>query len=771
MNLQLNNRPLPLSPELIAYNKWRKTFQELAQKAAAKFETAYTTNRDMDMVVKNMEDQAGTCVLPVVEYCITYLVQHGVLTLDLEHFVEMNPFILDPVFEACEEIEEKYLDIVEDERAKNEYRTARRQNRGRWRGGGFGVSGALSGAAKAGAMNMATGALHGTFNIIGSIGSSIKASSQKSKLFRDENTRLSLNRAVFQAAFACHVALINTLATYAGDREAADGRPTPEAVRQAQAMLENADRIPAEDQRVQVLTQALLLNPYANAWYIYMLKRYGDRNGDLDALADYFGVSVIRVQKERLLREFVKQFPLNTEGEALLAQREAQAYKKEIRFSGRIPELDVIEDAVTRFDEAYRTVDGMLVETREAADFCRRELSGIHTILDTIDHESLTSIKQAISVLEGYHSPISEKYKQQLSEEQRSLIEQRKTVDVRIPGHPPLLCETIDEAEELKKVVPDLAQALHVHSQQGEEALKQLCTQLEQGDTPQKLADVFLREIHRRLEKIDVDLRTAYGQLYATRELAQDARAQFDSLKEQIQQEEVKTKADQIRVQIDQSSLSEEAKESMKTELFQRENEKELRTIGTMKKLGIWLLLGLIVVSYLFNLSSTPEFFTKRVEVLNVPLLLESRYPVESLTYFDGLKNGIVVFGRSIGDVLVAGFHDYIGGFGDGLLGNIIWAVLGIFWVIIVQCIAVIPRYLVTLVMTFLQKGSITYHIGYIVGSAIPLAVAQLVPSEEDGDEENVKKLKGWTTGKLTRLIFMIILAFALTIICVRLGI
>lgn len=68
--------------------------------------------------------------------------------------------------------------------AEAEYRKLRKASRGRWQGGGFGVGGAIKGAAEAGMMNMGTGAIHSVVNGLGNLKSELKASRQKSKVVR-----------------------------------------------------------------------------------------------------------------------------------------------------------------------------------------------------------------------------------------------------------------------------------------------------------------------------------------------------------------------------------------------------------------------------------------------------------------------------------------------------------------------------------------------------------------------------------------------------------
>ena len=136
---------------------------------------------------------------------------------------------------------------------------------------------------------------------------------------------------------------------------------------------------------------------------------------------------------------------------------------------------------------------------------------------------------------------------------------------------------------------------------------------------------------------------------------------------------------------------------------------------------------------------------------------------VNTLTFFDGLKNGLMVFGRCIGDIFVNGFFDYTGGFQYGLIGNILWAVLGLFWVAIKHFFLGVARYLVSLVVTLIQAAPIRYYIGYVIGSAIPLAVSQLA-FDEDKQEENVQRIKRWTVRKICLVALVVIVVLAVTV-------
>lgn len=79
-------------------------------------------------------------------------------------------------FDKLEKLEDEYASILCDEAEMRQYRELRKLNRGRWVGGGFGLKGALAGAAQASLMNAANAGIHSIVNLIGNANSSRKTS-------------------------------------------------------------------------------------------------------------------------------------------------------------------------------------------------------------------------------------------------------------------------------------------------------------------------------------------------------------------------------------------------------------------------------------------------------------------------------------------------------------------------------------------------------------------------------------------------------------------
>lgn len=751
---------IELSEARVAYNKYRLQFQEEADRAVMSFCDKYQANASLDDVVHRAKAQITESIQPTIDLCIKTLIGHNVLTVDQAQFEVLYGGYQDIWGEAFFQIYDKYAEIVMDQKQLDEYRVARRQNRSRWQGGGFGLSGALQGAAMAGALNILTGAGHMVFNGLGKVISSISSSMEKNKIFNDPNTYDTLANGVWLATFSLHIALIDCLSRTGADPLPQAGAVGDEDLRNSAALLNNAKLIQDTEQCRQAMIRSFQLNPYAEDWYIYALERFGDVTGSLSDAERYFGLSVLQMRKAKELDDFAKTLPIDTEALALAAKQEIQDKKEKLNYYDETEHTQIILDTLKQYDLAHRTVDNIVMPTRSLADIARQELSAIEKVEATINYDSLTSIAEGIEKISEYTSPVAQNHQQRLQSRWDQLDITLRTVDTLLPNHTTILCETPAQAERFRVIAQELSQRLQDCGEgyTAEQPLQTLQRQLISDGTPPKLLKAYQDEIAAQLAQIDLTLRTTLGKVYPTREAARAAEATYDQIRADLEAGNPRKNGDKFRQRIEAADLSEETKRELKDELFQLENAKELKTAKTFSTITSAIILAIVIGSYFFSLSGTVEFAHKDVIVRGVSLMVTDVEVVDHFTFVDGLKNGLVVFGRCIGDIFVNGFFEYIGGFSYGLIGNIIWAFLGLFWVVIKEFFIGIGRYFVSLVVTLLQAAPITYYIGYVIGSAIPLAATQF-NFDEDTQEENVKRIKGW---KLHKIIFTVLIIVAL---------
>lgn len=460
MKFSLFGETVVIDPPRESYNKYRLMFEEEARQAVRRFQKLYQSNSTLEMVVKSVPDQMYQSAAPAVDRCIQVLIDHGVLTIDAERFTNMYSDAWEAAANAHMKIQDQYAEIVLDEEQKDAYRKARREGRGRWQGGGFGIKGAVKGAATAGALNLFAGASHGIFNAGAKLVSSIAAKSKMNKIYQSKDTINTLSGGLFETVWMFHLALIDCLDKTGADHETVGGIVTSEDQEAASAILSNIPQISDYEQRRNAMIRAFQLDPYQKNWYRLALQFFGDQDGSLEKVEQYFGISVICCEKERQLDEFARSLPLNTEEQAQQAAKKIETAKANLCYSGETEQTRAILAAVDKFDSEYRTVDGMILSTRQEADTARRELSAILGIEEEIDYDDLTSIAEGEEKIRDYTSPVAKAHQDKLHQQWAELDTRLRSVNTLLPDNKKISCKTIQQAEQLRPLVQELKQQL-----------------------------------------------------------------------------------------------------------------------------------------------------------------------------------------------------------------------------------------------------------------------------------------------------------------------
>jgi TPR repeat protein len=284
--IQANNLLIAVSPERVEYNAIRLKYQKLAEKATKNFSEKWF--KDIDDLHERASTVVFNAVMPVVDVAISDLVARGIVDIDEKYFLENYlEFSWEKDFE---EIDEQYVQIVLKAEELDAYRTARRQSRSRFVGGGFGIEGAIDGMFKAGAANLALGALHGTFNLGGKVITGAVNAVKKSQLFNAPSTKASLVNAFYWQLFLVHSALIEAI----NDKKpnSISGWVDKEDALKATRLFENIKKGRVSKQEAEnMLPEILSLNPYDEAIYMYWMQDYGDNNNLLERTAEYFGIT------------------------------------------------------------------------------------------------------------------------------------------------------------------------------------------------------------------------------------------------------------------------------------------------------------------------------------------------------------------------------------------------------------------------------------------------------------------------------------------------
>ena len=200
------NKEIIISDEREAYNEIVLEYGDYAYEAEEDFIASYKqSNKSLDDVIKNSWEDGLTIIYEYIDITIEKIIKHKIYNIDRARFIEQySSTALKIWYDAFSEVYEEYVDIVATEQEKEVYRQYRKEARGKFQGGGFGLKGAVKGAVQAGAINIATGLAHDTFNIFSRAYSNLQADKQKQSIFNNPKTIDILSNGIYDAVFSIH---------------------------------------------------------------------------------------------------------------------------------------------------------------------------------------------------------------------------------------------------------------------------------------------------------------------------------------------------------------------------------------------------------------------------------------------------------------------------------------------------------------------------------------------------------------------------------------
>ena len=402
---------LEFSDEFMQYNSLRMDSIFFASKGVNQYISDYYDKYgSLDNFVKGYKDVISI-VQEGISNAINIIVRNKIYDVDEKIFIDKyGEFFFSDWLDAYYDIADQYMEIELTGEQLDEYRTLRRQTRGRIIGGGFGISGAAKGIATAGLANMTIGAAHGAVNLVGKGITSITNSNKKHKIYTAEDTRIKLKNALFQSIFKIHYCVCDVL-----------NIPiiSEENIKKSDAIYSNIKRM-EQTEIIHNLINILTLNPYKKEVYILCLEMFGDENHQISSLARTFGIN-LKESKKKILETFYKQLNTRTEEDSIKSKDLLEKYIVKIGIDDPSEKnfyLDLINKKIVAFDKAARTVDNIEFGNRELAEIARSEFAEIQELLKSHDYKiSEENAKQTLNILKSsnYKTQIVQKYISELN--------------------------------------------------------------------------------------------------------------------------------------------------------------------------------------------------------------------------------------------------------------------------------------------------------------------------------------------------------------------
>lgn len=444
-----------VSDELENYVNEYKNNRGYQRAAEELLREKYEAYKNMDTAVQKLMEDMYDILGRTVQVYVRRWVDQGFYDLSPEAFVrdyyQPNHSDVLAIESAYDNIMDKYNEIVLTQEQKEEYRRMRKATRGRWVGGGFGVGGAIKGAATAGAFNAVSGLGHGMVNAIGNLGSSIAAAGKKRKLYENETTLASLKNALSldilgildaQIAFSREHLIAEYKIRSSNDWE------------KANTILQNIeDRELDTAAFEEIVHRVFELDPYNKKLYELLLLRYGDEERSLDEIADFFMCgSAITEDKMSLLTDIYtksEKETLNDYEQLLKKINEATQYYG----VGKDNEiLHKVESIYEKMELEARTYENVVYDSIEQAEQAKKEKAELDAIFEGIDMTSEAALVEGGEKIEAYAATVypKEPYLKKIDETLQKVINETEKVilDKILQGIDPIQMDSLLKAQD-----------------------------------------------------------------------------------------------------------------------------------------------------------------------------------------------------------------------------------------------------------------------------------------------------------------------------------
>lgn len=277
-----------IGTEVLKYDKEVNIIHALrvqGLEAALKAEELYAAKLEeyggvVDFIRENGEYFGVYMVQELLKALVDGLIKEGgYYSLNYKTILDENRHFLFHDWEVlCRDIKKQNQDIDDWVQSEKDRRALRKETRGKLVGGGFGLKGAAVGIAKAGAVNLTTGAAHSLFNMVGNMMTSNDASNMRKKLYANAKVKLVEE---IKSTVLCLSAVIEPYISRTDYNSSS-----------IEDMNEKIERnLIAQPDIIPILIANLRKNPFVSSTYRLLLKNMPENEFDIVAMARIFKVS------------------------------------------------------------------------------------------------------------------------------------------------------------------------------------------------------------------------------------------------------------------------------------------------------------------------------------------------------------------------------------------------------------------------------------------------------------------------------------------------
>ena len=166
-------------------NKFSVEISRATAETKREFQNCIETEKDKCLEI--LASYGEKLIKWTCEWGVDFLTKNDVYGVSHSTLMQKCAIGFQNFYDQYSRFEEGYLSIIATAEQMDEYRKLRHASRGRWQGGGFGIAGAIKGAATAGVLNLGG-------SIISGIGSAISGAIDRSIINKKKATYLNSSK-------------------------------------------------------------------------------------------------------------------------------------------------------------------------------------------------------------------------------------------------------------------------------------------------------------------------------------------------------------------------------------------------------------------------------------------------------------------------------------------------------------------------------------------------------------------------------------------------
>lgn len=531
-NTSLLGYEFDISADRSVYNAIRNKYKKLAIEARAKFAKMYKQLTDINDLLDNVPDAFVVAIEDALLEVLKDIISVDIYTIDKDKVIELafNGWYFDSFLEPYNDIYNKVGEIIAQVDSERYMRELRKESRSRWTSatiGGSAIS-AWSNQLETAGMNLLEGAVHSVANAIGNAATESWANGELDKLYKSKLHKEGFLDGVYYSCFNLHLLLIDIVRVNSGIY--IGGTISDSDEQKAQAMFNNFMAINLdEEKKAKFINEIFHLNPYNRDFYKALIEKCGDKDKDLEAFGEFCGMNIFEIKNE-ILVEFVKANLGKTESDAKKCRKNMEIRAEEIGLDPmQITKAnEIIVQRLEKLDREYRTVDGVVLDTRDEADLAREELKKIKEIMKSVvapTKESTVSYENDLldkrDAIDKFQTPVKNKYLKKIDEYLKDFDKKFRGEGAFMPG----LSREEAGNEKALRYVRNLPVSTYEELDKAREMLVEYLPEVGITLKQATLANDYFARCENKLNTVD-------GVLFESREAAAFGRKEFAEISE-----------------------------------------------------------------------------------------------------------------------------------------------------------------------------------------------------------------------------------------------